>query len=168
MDTPAEVARAIFDGVSKRELDAALELVAEDSVDDFVALGEVRGRAAIRRFFEEMFTAFPDFDVTVDQIVADDHGAAVQWRATGTFSGGPFSGIEPTDRRVEVRGLDLMEIAGGLVRHNTIYYDGAAFARQIGLLPRADSAADKAMLSAFNAVTRARRRLRERRTATAG
>jgi steroid delta-isomerase-like uncharacterized protein len=165
MTTPAEVARTIFDGVAKRELDVAMEHVAEDTVDDFIALGEVRGRAAIRRFFDEMFTAFPDFEISVERIVADDEGAAVQWRAHGTFSGGPFQGIEPTGRRVDIRGLDLMEIAGGLVRHNTIYYDGASFARQIGLLPRADSAADKAMISAFNAATRARRRIRERRGA---
>ena len=33
------------------------------------------------------------------------------------------------------------------------------FARQIGMLPRADSVADRAMISAFNAVTRMRHRL---------
>ena len=29
----------------------------------------------------------------------------------------------------------VTEIADGLIQHNTIYYDGATFARQIGLLP---------------------------------
>jgi hypothetical protein len=52
-----------------------------------------------------------------------------------------------------------MEIADGLVRHNTIYYDGASFARQIGMLPRAHSMADRAMTSTFNAVIRVRHRL---------
>jgi steroid delta-isomerase-like uncharacterized protein len=156
---PAEVAREIFDALGKRNLDAALAHVARDSVDDFVAIGEVRGMAAIRRFFEELLAAFPEFEITVGRIVADDEAAVVQWRAAGRFSGGPFQGIQPTGRPVEIRGVDVMEIAGGLVRHNTIYYDGASFARQIGMLPRAHSTADRAMISTFNAVTRARHRL---------
>jgi hypothetical protein len=49
-------------------------------------------------------------------------------------------GIAPTRRRVEIRGVDVMEIADGLIQHNTIYYDGATFARQIGLLPGLASA----------------------------
>lgn len=157
--TPAEVAGEIFDALGNRDLGAALALVADDSVDDFVAIGEVRGRVAIRRFFEELLAAFPDFKITVGRIVADDTAAVVEWRVTGSFSGGPFQRVEPTGRQVEIRGVDVMEIAGGLVRHNTIYYDGASFARQIGMLPRARSMADRAMVSAFNAVTRVRHRL---------
>jgi steroid delta-isomerase-like uncharacterized protein len=157
--TPAGVARDIFDALGKRNLDAALAHVADDSVDDFVAIGEVRGKAAIRRFFEELLAAFPDFEITVGRIVADHEAAVVQWRARGRFSGGPFQDIQPTGRPVEIRGVDVMEIAGGLVRHNTIYYDGASFARQIGMLPRAHSAADRAMIATFNAVTRVRHRL---------
>ena len=37
--TPAEVARAIFDALGKKELDDAMAFVAEDGVDDFVAVG---------------------------------------------------------------------------------------------------------------------------------
>ena len=41
---------------------------------------------------------------------------------------------------------------------NTVYYDAAEYARQIGMLPPVDSAADRAMLAAFNGVTKLRRR----------
>jgi hypothetical protein len=58
--TPAEVAGKIFDALGKRDLGAALALVADDSVDDdFVAIGEVRGKVAIRRLFEELLAAHP-------------------------------------------------------------------------------------------------------------
>jgi steroid delta-isomerase-like uncharacterized protein len=157
--TPAEVAGEIFNALAERNLGDALARVADDSVDDFVAIGEIRGKVAIRRFFEELLAAFPDFEITVGRIVGGDEAAVVQWSAVGSFSGGPFQGIEPTGRHVEIRGVDVMEITGGLVRHNTIYYDGASFARQIGMLPRAHSRADSAITSAFNAVTRVRHRL---------
>ncbi len=156
--TPLKVARAIFDAVSNKDLDAAFAFVADDTVDDFVAIGEVRGKPAIRRFFDELLAAFPNFEMAVDRIVGDRSTAMVQWHATGTFSGGKFQGIEPTGKHVEIRGVDVMEITEGLVRHNTIYYDGASLARQIGMLPRRGSGTDKAILSVFNTVTRLRQR----------
>jgi len=157
--TPSKVARAVFEALGKKDLDSAGELIADDATDDFVAIGEIRGKAAIRGFFEETFRAFPDFEMTADRVVGDRSTAVVQWHAAGTFSGGLFQGIEPTGRHVEIRGVDVMEVTDGLIRHNTIYYDGAALARQIGLLPRGGSGTDRVMVQLFNAVTRVRRRL---------
>jgi hypothetical protein len=45
---------------------------------------------------------------------------------------------------------------------NTAYYDGAAFARAVGLLPPQESGAERAMLGAFNGATKLRAMLRER------
>ena len=163
--TPSEVARTIFEALSKRDLDTAMKFNTDDAVDDFVAIGEFRGRLAIRRFFDELLAAFPDFDIAVDRIVGDDSAAVVQWHAAGTFSGGKFQGIEPTGKHVQIRGVEVMEFAEGRYVHNTIYYDGASFARQIGMLPRAGSGAEKATLFGFNASTRLRQR-RNRRRAT--
>ena len=163
--TPSEVARTIFEALSKRDLDTAMKFNTDDAVDDFVAIGEFRGRLAIRRFFDELLAAFPDFDIAVDRIVGDDSAAVVQWHAAGTFSGGKFQGIEPTGKHVQIRGVDVMEFAEGRYVHNTIYYDGASFARQIGMLPRSGSVTEKATLFGFTASTRLRQR-RNRRRAT--
>ena len=163
--TPSEVARTIFEALSKRDLDTAMKFNTDDAVDDFVAIGEFRGRLAIRRFFDELLAAFPDFDIAVDRIVGDDSAAVVQWHAAGTFSGGKFRGIEATGKHVQIRGVDVMEFAEGRYVHNTIYYDGASFARQIGMLPRSGSVTEKATLFGFNASTRLRQR-RNRRRAT--
>ena len=161
--TPADVARAAFDAVSRRDPDGIVATGAPGYVDDFVAIGQIRGHDAVRTFFRELFAAFPDFTMTVGRIVADDSTAVVQWHAVGTFTGGPFQGIEPTRRRVEIRGVDVMEIADGLIQHNTIYYDGATFARQIGLLPGLGSRADQALLAVFNAKTTLSQRVHDRR-----
>jgi steroid delta-isomerase-like uncharacterized protein len=155
---PADIARAIFDAVARRDADAVVAFNAEDCVDHFVALGFFHGRAAVRELFVELFAAFPDFTMSVDRIVGDETTAAVQWRAVGTFTGAPFRGIAATGRPVAISGCDVMEITDGVMRRNTIYYDGASFARQIGLLPPEGSAADRAMLRAFNVKSRLRRR----------
>jgi steroid delta-isomerase-like uncharacterized protein len=164
--TPAEVARAAFDAIISKDPDGVVAVGAPGYTDDFVAIGEMRGHEAIRAFFSELFAAFPDFEMTIDRIMADETSAVVQWHAAGTFTGGSFQGILPTGRRVEIRGADVMEISGGLIQHNTIYYDGASFARQIGMLPSQGSRADRALISAFNAATNLRQRYRDARHRT--
>ncbi len=44
------------------------------------------------------------------------------------------------------------------MQHNTIYYDGASLARQIGMLPSRGSRADRALVFVFNAKSRLSRR----------
>ena len=166
---PADVARAAFAAVISKDPDSIIAHGAPEWVDDFVAIGEICGHQAIRTFFSEVFSAFPDFELTVNKIVADETSAVVQWRAVGTFTGAPFQGIAPTGRRVEIRGADVMEISDGLIQHNTIYYDGATFARQVGLLPRPGSRADQALVTIFNAKTSLSQRYRNlRRPTSAG
>ena len=153
-----EAARTYFDAVTARDPDAMAACWHPDGVEDIIPLGVFRGPDAVRNLFGEMFRAMPDFEFTVTRIVADHEAAAVQWRATGTFTGGRFQGIEPNGRRVELRGTDVVEIDDeGRITRNTAAYDGAAFARGIGMLPPENSGAEKAMRGAFNAVTKLRK-----------
>lgn len=157
-----DVAEGYFAAVSARDPDGMASFWHPDGVDDITPVGVVRGPDGVRALFREMFAAMPDFAFTVDRITADDRVAAVQWRAEGTFTGSQFQGIEATGRRVRVRGADCVEVEDGKIVRNTAYYDGAAFARDIGMLPPEDSGADRALRGAFNAVTRARRLVAER------
>jgi steroid delta-isomerase-like uncharacterized protein len=161
--TAQSIAMASVQGVVTRDLDQIVERAhPDDYLDDFVAVGEFRGRDAVRGFFGEMFAAFPDFEFTVERVVADDTAVAVKWHAEATFTGGRFQGIEPTGKQVLIRGCDFFEIEDGLIRRNTVFYDGASFARQIGMLPPKDSFADRAMLRFFNAKVRLTRPFRRR------
>jgi steroid delta-isomerase-like uncharacterized protein len=157
-----ELAQVSFEGLARGDVDSVEQYWDDDSVDHFLAIGEFRGPQEIGGFFRSLFAAFPDFSLEVERIVGEDDVAVVQWRSEGTFTGGPFLGIEPTGRHVEIRGVDVMEWHDGKLARNTIYYDGAAFARQIGMLPRRDSGADRAVTAAFNAAIKLRSRLRTR------
>jgi steroid delta-isomerase-like uncharacterized protein len=151
----AELAREYFGHVSDRDPDAMAEMVHEDVVEEFVVLGTYHGREALRDFFDELFTAVPDSEFEVETIHDVDHDTAIgQWHLTGTFEGGRFEGIEPTGSRLDFRGIDVLEFEDGLLKHNTIYYDGLTFVRQVGLLPEEDSLPDKALLAGFNGFTK--------------
>ncbi len=162
-----KAAESYFQAVADRDPDAMASHWHADGVGDLVPLGPLRGPGGVRSFFAELFAALPDFEFTVTQMVIDSQGASVQWRMRGTFDGGAFQGLEPTGRRIDLRGVDCMEVGeDGLITSNVAYYDGAAFARQIGMLPTQDSGADRAMRAGFNTVTRVRSALAQRKGGT--
>jgi len=154
-----KVARSYFAAVADRDPDAMASHWHEDGIEDIVPLGVFRGPDAVRRLFAEMFAAIPDMTFTVEAITADSKAAAVRWRAEGRFSGGSFQGLEPTGRQISLRGCDVVEVEGGKLTRNTAFYDGADFARGVGMLPARDSGGEKAMKTAFNAATKARKRI---------
>ncbi len=151
--TAVALAHADFEALNGRDLDAAEALWHPDVVDDFVVLGVFRGRRAVRGLFEEIFAAVPDFILAPEEFIGTDENATVRWRATGTFTGSPFQGIHATGRSIDLRGVDVMRWDDGLLVHNTIYYDGLTFARQVGLLPAERTGGDRAIMAAFNAKT---------------
>jgi steroid delta-isomerase-like uncharacterized protein len=155
--------RSYFDAIDNRDPDAIVAHWREDGVDDVVPVGVLRGRDEMRGYFEMLFAAVPDTRMTVTRLVAGEQSCAVEWRIEGTFDGAPYLGIEPTGKHVEMRGFDLFELEDGELVTCTGYFDGASFARQIGMLPADGSGADRAMKSAFNAMTKLRRAVAERR-----
>ena len=157
--------RSYFDAVAARDPEAMASHWSPDGVEDLVPERVLRGPEEIKAFFREMFTAMPDLEMTVQRVVADDTHAVVEWRQTGTFTGAPFQGIEPNGRRIELRGMDILEVQGKKIVSNTAYWDGAAVPRQLGMLPPQDSGAERAMKTAFNAATRVRKAVNERRGA---
>ena len=159
-----EAARSYFAALSARDASAMADHFHPDGIEDIVPLAVFRGPAEVRQVFEGLFAAMPDAETIVTRVVADHDVAGVEWRMLGTFDGAPFQGIQPTGRRVELRGFDCLEIdEHGKITRNTGYYDGAAFARAIGMLPPQDSGAERAMTAGFNAVTKIKRRLATRR-----
>ena len=63
-------ARSYFDAIARRDVDAMMEHWKEDGVVDLVPIGILRGADEISAFFSEMFTAFPDAEMTVARVAA--------------------------------------------------------------------------------------------------
>jgi steroid delta-isomerase-like uncharacterized protein len=156
MPTPEETVSGYFAAVAARDPQAMVECWSEDGIEEIIPVGIFRGREEIRSYFSELFAAIPDFELTVERTLADGRNVLVQWRAAGTFNGGPLMGVDPTGRWIELRGLDWLEVESERIVRNTAFADGAALARGMGLLPPQGSAAEKAMFGAFNALTKAR------------
>lgn len=82
------------------------DLIAPDCVDHDPDPGQVAGPQGYIDLFRRMITAFPDFAVAVDQLVADEQTIAFAYTMTGTHRG-EFLGVAPTGRKIQARGVQI-------------------------------------------------------------
>ena len=157
MADPAEIVSRYFAALNDHDLDAAGGMWTESGVDRFVGQQDVVGPAGVRGYFKELFDAFPDFSLEVLEVVPAGDRVTVRWRARGIFAGpGRFQGFEPNGAQIAIEGCDVVTVEGDLIGHNDAYIDTGEIARQLGLLPRAGSAAEARLARLANARTRLR------------
>jgi predicted ester cyclase len=120
----------------------------------------VAGRDAVFGHFAAVLAAIPDIHFDIDRVAGEAETVFASWRLTETFSGAPFHGVAATGRPIDIRGIDRFTIRDRKIASVLATYDSMDFAIQCGLLPAIDSPAQRAMVHAINARTRARRLLR--------
>jgi steroid delta-isomerase-like uncharacterized protein len=125
------------------ELDACMELYAE-SASQRMHDGVFEGIDAIRERLARDLTAFPDAKYVVDSFFAEDDKFADEWTFTGTNTGllrlPDGSEIPATGKRVEIKGMEYVEVRDGKIVVDNLYYDFLAAVAQLGLMPEGAAA----------------------------
>jgi len=139
-----------------QDLDATLATFTDDCWYSVPGLGiELHGKDEIRRWYEDLFAAIPDFRNSDERYwEAGDQiffAAYMEGTHLGTWHGWPASG-----RRFRSPMLVRIPIAAdGLMEAEVVYNDSADVFMQLGILPRQGSRSERAM----QALYRLRRRL---------
>jgi len=119
------------------DVDAIVAMHTDDSVFENHTTGDVNvGKEAIGKAITGIFGVFPDLSFEARSQYIRDDLVVQEWTARGTHEG-PMnrSGmtIEPTGKKVEYRGMDIIPIADGLVARKDVYSDGVTLLKQLGL-----------------------------------
>ena len=119
------------------DVDAIVSMHTEDSVFENHTTGDVNvGKEAIAKASTGIFGVFPDLSFEARSQYVRDDLVVQEWPARGTHEG-PMnrSGmtIEPTSKKVEYRGMDIIPIEDGIVARKDVYSDGVTLLRQLGL-----------------------------------
>lgn len=133
------VRRFASEFVNESNYDTAAEFLAEDVVD-FTPLGETTGRDAVVETTRQLRTAFPDFVVDLEEIIAEGDTVGVRMTQRGTHEG-TFMGNEPTGRSFEIEAMALLRLEGGTIVERRVCPDVLGMLRQLGIesLPAAQS-----------------------------
>ena len=93
-----------------------------------------KGRDGIRTFLERLHETWPDIQITVEHVVAEDNWVMGRSVATATHSQVVF-GVQPTGKKITATFWDLHRFdEGGLIIETWNQMDSLAIMQQIGLL----------------------------------
>jgi predicted ester cyclase len=91
-------------------------------------------RAGHEGFSLAFYSAFPDMQHEIEQVIAEENTVMVRFVLRGTQSGS-FFGILPTGRAVTVAAHVLLRLREGKVGELLGIFDEAGMLRQLGVLP---------------------------------
>jgi steroid delta-isomerase-like uncharacterized protein len=93
----------------------------------------MKGKAAGKKYFKAMTTAFPDIKVNEQNVWGIGDFVIAEGTITGTQKG-PFFGIPAKNKPVTLHGLDIMQFKDGKIVHGWSYSNSAEMAEQLGLI----------------------------------
>jgi predicted ester cyclase len=129
----AVVRRFVEEVVNGGSTAALRELVAGNHVTHEL-IGDHYGPEGVRIGLAGYREAFPDLEVTIDDLVAEGDRVVRRFTARGTHTG-PLMGVAPTGRVVTVTGIWIDRLAGGRLVESWLSFDALGLLRQIGAIP---------------------------------
>jgi steroid delta-isomerase-like uncharacterized protein len=92
---------------------------------------QIRGPEGFVAFADQIRNAFPDIEVAIEDIFAEDDKVAVRWVATGTHKGDGL-GFPPSHSHVRISGVTIARVANGKIVEGWDNWDRLGMLEQIG------------------------------------
>ncbi|MCC8359277.1 ester cyclase [Salinimicrobium sediminilitoris] len=119
------------DAINSGNLEQLREVVAQDVKDHDPAPNQGPGPQGYIDFFGMMRNAFPDMQVEVEHLVADEDNVAFAYTLKGTHKG-DFMGVEGTNKSINVRGMQISRFRNGKMVERWGSSDELGILKQIG------------------------------------
>lgn len=125
----------LFDGAITGNFDIIDELMVADYLfHDPVSPVEVRGPEGYKQEFGMYLHAFPDIQITFEQMIAEGDKVAIRWTLSGTHEG-TLMGVAPTGTPVTVTGISMYRVADGKFVETWASYDAMGMMQQLAAPP---------------------------------
>ena len=119
------------------DVDSIMSLHAPDMIFENHTAGESAQGDEVRTHIAAIFATWPDIGFQTRRLYVREGVVTQEWTATATHSRTMRRGdlvAEPTGRRVQWRGVDVIPFEDGLIKRKDVYSDSVSILRQLGLL----------------------------------
>lgn len=128
------VQQLLTEGISKQNFDIIDRAIGTDYINYGIPNAK-RGPEGFKEIIQVFTNAFPDMQLTLEHIIAEDNYVATRGYWTGTHKG-QFMGIGATDNKVTVRYIDFWKLENGKCVENWVQMDFVNLMQQLGVLER--------------------------------
>ena len=104
----------------------------------------IRGLDTVKQFTSAVHSAFSDFGLTVEDMVAEGDKVAARWTMRGTHTAPlalPGMSLPPTGKQIAVSGISICRVAGGKLVEERVEGDWMGMMQQLGAIPAPEQAA---------------------------
>jgi len=132
-----EVIAAYNGAWNAHDLAAIAELHAPDMVFENHTAGERAEGAEALEHIGRIFESWPDIAFETRRLYVREDLVVQEWTATATHVKPLRRGelvAEPSGRRIEWKGMDVIPFEDGKVKRKDVYSDSVSILRQVGLL----------------------------------
>ncbi len=137
-ENKALIRRYLEATMNAQDADACAAYYAIDSTNH----GRPVGREGFRQTHRDIFATFPDWQNTIEEIVAEGDTVVCRNTTTATHRGMPsvvpihnMLGIEPTGKPVTMQSIHIFHLKDGLITSHQAIRDDLETMKQIGLWP---------------------------------
>lgn len=139
MDHTVSIQR-LYDLINSGDIDGFGQQVADDFVEHDETPGFPPTKAGVVQYFKMLRAAFPDLQMTVDDVIASGDKAVARVRVSGTHKG-EFMGMPATGKSAVVNLIDITRFGDdGLAHEHWGVVDQLALMQQLGAIPAAPPA----------------------------
>ena len=128
------IVRRMYEILTTGNLDALDEVIAANLADHNPAPGLASGLDGTKQWFAMLRSAFPDFRLTIADMIAEGDKVVARVTVQSTHRG-EFMGIPPTGTQVTITGIDIVRIARGQIVERWGEFDNMGMMQQLGVIP---------------------------------
>ena len=126
----AQTRQIIDQGWNKGNMDALDDLISPDFVNRTASKSN-ETRDGFKQRVQMIRTAFPDWEMTADEMLGEGDRVVTRWRARGTHRGS-FRGIAATGKKIEVTGIAIDRVLDGKRVEGWVEWDMLGLLQQLG------------------------------------
>jgi steroid delta-isomerase-like uncharacterized protein len=133
-ETNKAIVRRYFEQViNEQRYDLADEFLV-DTVEFHGVGPSILGRKAVAEFYAMFGAAFPDWHMTIEDMVAEGDKVVVRYTANGTHQG-EFQGIPATGKPYTQNTIIIFHLTNGKIVEARLQTDMLSMMQQLGLMP---------------------------------
>ena len=122
-----------------RELDKKNYAILDELFDrayvlHFHGASQPMGLPATKRFYETLYSAFPDLKHTILEQVSAGNKVVTRWSAKGTHKNN-YMGVAATNKQVNLSGINIYTIRRGKLALSHVNWDLLGLMHQLGAVP---------------------------------
>jgi steroid delta-isomerase-like uncharacterized protein len=132
----AKVIKFTEESWNKGNLDVMDEIFAKDVICHTPSVQDEKGLEAYKNRLTDTRMDYPDFKVTIDEIIVEGNTVADRWTCEATFSGpGKTMPIPGTGKKLVAKGTWVGHFVDGRIVEDWYTYDLLSWLQQAGILP---------------------------------